>query len=152
MPTISPPLLANLKIAEGCKLIAYRDTKGLWTIGYGHLLIQKIDWTGYEIVQSTADAMFLTDIQTETAEADTLPEWAACDTQCRQDALIECVFNLGEKHWTREFPHARAAIADKQWLTVWGELTGRSPEWIADVGKPRVRRIADEFLNGSYPP
>ena len=29
-------LIEKLKKMEGCKLTAYQDTAGVWTIGYGH--------------------------------------------------------------------------------------------------------------------
>lgn len=29
--------LAMTESFEGCKLIAYQDSKGVWTIGYGHI-------------------------------------------------------------------------------------------------------------------
>ena len=31
-----PLLIAQLKVDEGLRLVAYKDTEGVWTIGYGH--------------------------------------------------------------------------------------------------------------------
>jgi len=36
MRRASQTLIDYLKRAEGCKLQAYQDAKGVWTIGYGH--------------------------------------------------------------------------------------------------------------------
>ena len=146
-------LLRDTKLAEGCKLVAYRDTKGLWTIGYGHLLDQSIDWTGHEITQETADALLEQDLNDRgVVPASKLPEWASLDTDCRRNALTELVFNMGVTHWVTEFPHARAYMKDQEWLNLYNELTQRSPKWVQDVGVRRVGRIAGYFLRGSYSP
>ncbi len=145
----SSQLIANLKRAEGCRLIAYKDSRGYWTIGYGHLLDQTIDWTGYEITQDTADQLLAQDVDAQAAEAATLPEWPALDTPGRQDAIIECVFNLGLKHWTAEFPRTRADIKAQSWKAAAADLLN-SPEWIAEVGRARVARIAGLLQSGSY--
>lgn len=146
---ISPQLLANTKGAESCKLRAYRDSEGFWTIGYGHLLDQSVDWEGYVITQAQADAWLEHDIEAAQRQAATLPEWASLDTDCRRDALTECIFNLGLGHWTAEFPQTRTALRLKQWTAAASNLM-QSPLWIRQVGLSRVSRLADEFQSGSY--
>ena len=147
---IDPRLLADLMRAEGCKLVAYRDGRGFWTIGYGHLLDQSIDWTGHEIDQATADQLLALDAQDRGATpAMALPEWASLDTPCRQNALIECVFNLGVGHWTTEFPRTRAALQEQLWASAQAALLD-SPQWIRDVGQARVARLASYFGSGQY--
>jgi GH24 family phage-related lysozyme (muramidase) len=148
--TIDPRLLADVKLAEGCKLVAYKDGKGYWTTGYGHLLDQSIDWTGHEISQQTADALLAQDIADRGwGPASRLPEWASLDTPARQNAVAESVFNLGVGHWTSEFPKTRASIEAKQWIPAATNLLN-SPQWIRDVGIARVRRIAGYLQSGSY--
>ena len=148
---IDPRLLADLMRAEGCKLVAYRDSRGFWTIGYGHLLDQSVDWTGHTITQDTANQLLALDAQDRGATpAMALPEWASLDTPCRQNALIECVFNLGEGHWTSEFPKTRHSIEAQDWTGAQANLLN-SPEWIRDVGQARVARLAAYFGTGSYP-
>jgi lysozyme len=149
LPTISPYLLSNVKTAEGCKLVAYRDTKGLWTIGYGHLLDQSIDWTGHTISQSTADGLLAQDIAERAVQAATLPEYACCSLPARRDALIECIFNLGIGTWMKDFPATRQSLQHGQWDAAANNLL-HSPEWIAEVGLKRVARLADSFQSGSY--
>lgn len=151
MPTIDPRLLADLKSAEGCKLVAYRDSLGKWTIGYGHLLDPTVDWTGHEITQVTADALFESDISDRIAQARGLPEWPALDTDCRRNALFECVFNLGIGHWTSEFPKARASLQAQSWAIAAMNLLN-SPKWVAQVGEKRVARLAGYFRSGTYTP
>lgn len=142
-------LVSDVKSAEGCNLVAYRDSKGLWTIGYGHLLDQTIDWTGHTITQATADGLLANDLDERAGQAAGLPEWSALDTDCRRNAVVECIFNLGYGNWRREFPKARAAIGARQWMIASQELLD-SPQWIRDVGLHRVARLADYLAEGCY--
>jgi GH24 family phage-related lysozyme (muramidase) len=152
---IDPRLLADLKRAEdakhveGTNFIAYRDTRGYWTGPFGHLLDQSIDWTGQEWSQSTGDSILTADIAERTYQVLTLPEWTALDTPCRQNAILECVFNLGLGHWVAEFPKTRASIRAQSWTIAAANLLA-SPEWIAQVGRSRVARIAGYLAAGSY--
>jgi GH24 family phage-related lysozyme (muramidase) len=145
-----PRLVADIQRAESCVLTAYKDTEGFWTIGWGHLLDQSIDWTGHTITQAVADNLLAQDLDEHTAQAQSLPEWAALDTPCRQNALIECVYNLGVKHWTQEFPRTRSALQAKLWQSAAANLL-QSPDWIKQVGLKRVQRLATYFQNGMYP-
>lgn len=154
---IDPRLLADIKRAEddkhveGTNFHAYRDTLGNWTGPYGHLLDQTIDWTGHEFSQATGDGLLATDVIERTAQVHTLPEWASLDTDCRRNAVIECVFNLGLGHWQREFPATRAAIQAASWSLASANLL-RSPTWVKQVGLKRVARLAGYLSNGSYGP
>lgn len=153
--TIDPHLLADLKKAEDDKHVegstfhAYRDTLGNWTGPYGHLLDQSIDWTGQEWSQATGDAILVADVAARAGQVIHLPEWPSLDTPCRQNALVECVFNLGIGHWISEFPLTRKAIQGKSWASASANLL-HSPTWIKQVGLKRVARLADYFANGSY--
>ena len=76
---------------ESCRLVAYRDIKGIWTIGWGHTgpeVVEGLVWT-----QQQADDALQADIQ-----------WAAnvvnhlVTTQLTQDefnAVVDFVFNVG---------------------------------------------------------
>lgn len=158
MPIIDPRLLADIKRAEddqhveGNDFVAFKDTLGNWTIAYGHLLEpQTHDWTGYQITQSQADQLLSTDIADRAAGCISLPEWGSLDTDCRRNAVVECVFNLGVQHWRSEFPKTRAALQAGSWTVAAANLLA-SPEWIVQVGRARVARLAGYFRSGSYSP
>jgi GH24 family phage-related lysozyme (muramidase) len=151
-----PRLVADISKAEGCPVdtatglpVAYKDGKGFWTIAWGHLLDQTIDWTGHTITWDLARQLLALDLDEKTHEAQSLPEWASLDTPCRQNAVVECVFNLGVKHWTSEFPATRRSIQAQEWAAAQANLLN-SPEWIAQVGRARVARLAGYLLSGSY--
>lgn len=154
---IDARLLTDLMHAEGCPVdhasglpVAYKDGLGNWTGGYGHLLDQTIDWTGVTWTWEMVKGWLSTDVQKKAAQAVQLSEWPMLDTGCRQNAIIECLFNLGAVHWISEFPATRASIRAKDWPRAHDNLL-HSPKWIAQVGLGRVTRLANYLLTGVYP-
>ena len=54
-------LVNTIKKHEGCRLDMYKDTVGVWTIGYGHNLEEGID-------QETADFILARDLENHSQE------------------------------------------------------------------------------------
>lgn len=145
---IDPPLERDVKAAEGCRLTAYRDTRGFWTIGYGRLLDQRKDWTGYTITQAQADAALAEDLEAAEDRARATDEWASLNSACRKNAVTELIFNMGLQHWLG-FKMCRAAIQAGEWLTAASELL--SSAWATQVGAHRAKRLAGYLRDGEYP-
>ena len=79
-----------LKYFEGCKLTAYQDSVGVWTIGYGHT---KGVYDGMTITQDQAEQMLLSELEEYEVyikDMVTVPL-----TQNQFDALVVWVYNLG---------------------------------------------------------
>lgn len=147
-------LLDDLKQAEGFRRTAYKDTKGFWTGGYGHFLIpQSSDWEGQSFDQDTIDNWLSADVDTAAASARSLVEWPSMDSDARQNALVELVFNMGLGTW-KLFSLTRAALAHKQWQMAYnGLLDSRwarevQPDGFTSAG--RATRIASYLLNGAF--
>jgi lysozyme len=145
---IDPRLLDDLRRAEGLRLDAYLDGGGVPTIGYGHTGPDV--YIGQTITAAQALDLLSADAEVHAAQAATLPEWPQLNTPCRQNAVIECVYNLGLEHWRTEFPATRAALLGQHWQAAHDELL-ESPLWIEQVGPGRVTRLAQYLLTGSYP-
>lgn len=80
-----------LKQLEGCKLIAYRDSKGRWTIGYGHT---GLDFgPGSRWSQREADDMLVKDVAWAEAAVNNLVK--SIINQNQFDALVIFTFNVG---------------------------------------------------------
>lgn len=87
---LGPQGLALIKEFEGCKLQAYTDSVGVWTIGYG-------------CTTDVAPGMMITLAQAEQRLVDDLKHAETCVngavtvplTQGEFDALVSWVFNLG---------------------------------------------------------
>ena len=144
---IDPRLAKDLIAAEGCKLTAYKDSLGLWTIGVGHLLDQSISWEGHTITQEQADAYLAEDVAKWQTFAQGLPEWGDLNTQCRENAVIELCFNMG-KGWLL-FVNTRRAIERGDWQVAHDGLL--KSLWASQVHQARANRLADYLLTGEYP-
>lgn len=82
-----------VKRFESCRLTAYRDAKGLWTIGWGHFLGEGhpgIDMSKYTWTQDQADAQLSADLTTAGHAVD---ELLCSKPQC--DAMVSLAFNIG---------------------------------------------------------
>lgn len=76
---------------EGCKLQAYQDVAGIWTIGYGHI---KNVTSGMTITQAQADQMLRDDL----ASAESAVDAATADvptTDNQFSAMVALCFNIG---------------------------------------------------------
>jgi lysozyme len=89
--TYSPTGLALTRRFEGCRLTAYQDQAGVWTIGYGHTGPDV--HPGLTITADHAETLLAADI----ARAATCVNRAATApiNQNQFDALVDFVFNLG---------------------------------------------------------
>lgn len=87
---ISENGLELIKDFEGCKLTAYQDSVGVWTIGYGHTLNVKL---GDIITDRTATVLLIEDLRSVelTLNMQVEPELS----QNQYDALCSFIFNLG---------------------------------------------------------
>lgn len=89
--------IALIKQFEGCKLTAYQDSVGVWTIGYG--------WTkpvdgkpiraGMTIKQETAERLLKTGLVTYESDVSRLVKVGL--TQGQFDALVSFTYNLGAR-------------------------------------------------------
>jgi lysozyme len=76
---------------EGCRLVAYQDQVGVWTIGYGHTGSGVV--SGLTITQDQAEDLLTSDVAASAAYVN-----AAVMVELQQnefDALVDFVFNLG---------------------------------------------------------
>ena len=86
---VSQTLIENLKKFEACSLIAYKDAKGVWTIGYGHTAGVK---SGDKITQYQAEQFLKEDLATFEAAAQKVKRLT---TQGRFDAVVSFMYNCG---------------------------------------------------------
>lgn len=88
--------VAALKSYEGLSLTAYRDSGGVWTIGYGSTRDVR---EGMRISQAEADQRFLAD--TEWAQAAVRTDVVVPITQPQFDALVSLAYNIGAGAFAR---------------------------------------------------
>ena len=115
---------ALIEREEGCVLQAYKDSLGLWTIGYGHLLPEVQEWAGYSITQEKAEEWLQTDMEHARSLATGFPHYADCN-EVRQAVLVSMCYQLGDKplHW----PHFMAALEDEDYAQA--AVAGLDSDW-----------------------
>lgn len=89
--------IALIKEFEGCRLTAYQDSVGVWTIGYGwtHPVDGKPIRAGMTIKQETADRLLKTGLVSYECDVSRLVK--AGLTQGQFDALVSFTYNLGAR-------------------------------------------------------
>lgn len=89
--------IALIKQFEGCKLTAYQDSVGVWTIGYGWT--QPVDGkpirAGMTIKQETAERLLKTGLVSYENDVSRLVKVDL--TQGQFDALVSFTYNLGAR-------------------------------------------------------
>ena len=113
-----------LKFFEGCRLTAYQDSVGVWTIGYGHT---KGVYEGMTITQEEAEQMLLTELEEYEGYVEkyvTVPL-----TQNQFDALVVWVYNLGPTNFRnstllKELNSGNYTAAGKE-ITRWNKAGGK---------------------------
>ena len=88
---ISNKGLELIKRFEGCRLVAYQDSGGVWTIGYGHT---KGVTAGQNITQAQADAFLVDDCGKAEAAVNKYYDRYHFN-QNQFDALVSFAFNIG---------------------------------------------------------
>ncbi|MCL9616020.1 lysozyme [Salmonella enterica subsp. enterica serovar Enteritidis] len=89
--------ISLIKEFEGCKLTAYQDSVGVWTIGYGWT--QPVDGkpirAGMTIKQETAERLLKTGLISYESDVSRLVKVGL--TQGQFDALVSFTYNLGAR-------------------------------------------------------
>lgn len=117
---ITTKTLKKIKEFEGCKLQAYQDAAGVWTIGYGHTYGVR---PGDRISQQWADMLLRTDIENVGRQLMELGDPQAGQwTQAQFDAVAMFVFNLGIGRWRTStlrkavMTHQTEADIRREWM------------------------------------
>lgn len=123
---------------EGCKLVAYKDPVGIWTIGVGHTGPEV--GPGMRISQEEADEILSKDLaRFERAVERLTPK----TTQAQFDALVSFAFNCGEGAVERstlrklhnQGDHAAASREFAKWNKAGGrELAGLTRRRAGEAG------------------
>lgn len=126
-------LRMNVMQAEGFRPYAYRDSKGLLTIGYGRMIDQS---AGGHITQDEALYLLDNDLKVAAREAATLFSGFDSFSENRQAALAEMSFNLGTTKLAG-FTQMRAAIERGDWEGAAKEAADST--WHRQVGQRAIR-------------
>jgi|SRR5215472_3884535 len=135
-----------LRDREGCKLTAYKDSVGVWTIGVGHTAAAgpPEPVSGMTITQEQADAIFDEDLDAyEKTVNDSITKPM---TQHEYDAFVSICFNIGQGGFSTSTFVDRFNAGDKDGCAeaiLWWD----TPSEII----PRRQGEMIQFLGGYYP-
>lgn len=150
----SPYLIPDLEAQEGVRLKAYRDSRGIWTIGVGHNL--QVDPTLYPQLQhlisvgishAQVDALLTTDLAHVTTRLDVLIPWWKTLPPLRADVLANIGFNVGVAElvtWHHTLGYAQAG----NYQGCGDEIEATQP-WARQVGN-RSKILAEQMRTGVH--
>lgn len=132
--------IALIKRFESCRLTAYRDQRGIWTLGWGHTgsdVYPGLTWT-----QEKADSVFLNDLLTRAEQPiERLVKVPVGDNMFA--ALCAFVYNIGQGNFGAssalstlnqgDYTHTPAHMLIWDHVTIQGNL-------VVDAGLVRRRR------------
>lgn len=137
--TLSSEGLKLIKSFEGCRLAAYQDPAGIWTIGYGHTRNVK---KGQVITQLQADEFLQEDIAWAVAAVNS----TGMDmTQGEFDGLVSFTFNCGTKNLNK-LVSGRTMDQIKEKILLYNKSGGT-----VLTGLMRRRRAELQLMTGAAP-
>ncbi len=139
--TAPPELLAMLRLHEGLRLLPYKDTRGLLTIGFGHNLAEPIAPEAAE-AQLACDVAAIAHQVAGVIGDDVWPGLAPA----RQAALIDMGFAGPAK--LALFVKMLAAIRAQDWQRAHDECLNSA--WAVEVKQARASADADMLLSGEW--
>lgn len=113
-------IVDRIKKNEGLRLQVYKDSKGLPTIGYGHLIKPGEEALMNGITKEQADMLFAQDFETHKAAAMRIPGFSDAPQKV-QDALIDMTFNMGPA-WYQKWPKFQEMMKNKNYAGIKDEI------------------------------
>ena len=120
----SSTLIQAIKKFEGVSLSAYQDSKGVWTIGYGHTKDVK---KGDRITQYQAEQFLREDLQQFEAVANRVKRIA---TQGKFDAILDFIYNCGPANFESSTLKKYIEVGKATW-----EIQEQFLRWVNSGGK-----------------
>ena len=120
----SSTLIQAIKKFEGVSLSAYQDSKGVWTIGYGHTKDVK---KGDRITQYQAEQFLREDLQQFEAIANRVKRIA---TQGKFDAVLDFIYNCGPANFESSTLKKYIEVGKATW-----EIQEQFLRWVNSGGR-----------------
>lgn len=120
----SSTLIQAIKKFEGVSLSAYQDSKGVWTIGYGHTKDVK---KGDRITQYQAEQFLREDLQQFEAIANKVKRIA---TQGKFDAVLDFIYNCGPANFESSTLKKYIEVGKATW-----EIQEQFIRWVNSGGR-----------------
>lgn len=146
-------IMDMIKKHEGVRTKPYKDTKGLWTVGVGHLIgdgkKMPVEDAGIQFTENTiltneqVDKLFALDYEKHKKQAEASPGYDKANEKGKA-ALIDLAFNMGGA-WYKNFKKAAAALAQGDFQKAADELI--DSDWYKQV-KGRAATVVAMIRDG----
>ena len=130
---------------EGVRNQAYKDSRGLWTIGVGHLIgngSSPGEYAGKTLTDKEVQDLFEEDFAHHVKIAEKTPGWDLAN-ETGKGAMIDLAFNMGA--WWKKFKNAAAALSAGDFNKGADELVHSA--WYSQVGD-RAKQIVGMIRAG----
>ena len=137
-------LRKQLDQEEGDKTRAYKDSRGLWTIGIGHhddTICGGLCWSPEKV-----DQVFGDDVDTAYREALHAYPWIAMLNEPRAAVIVEMVFQMGFGK-VQEFVTLLGFMRDQRWPQAAADMLATA--WARETPE-RVRRLSRQVETGDW--
>lgn len=142
-------LIPDLFRDEGYRAKPYKDSRGFWTGGVGHLLSMSTTYSDVYNRYTAADWMnaLAADIRTTEANLDSSLPWWRQLSDVRQDVMVNLAFNLGTAELTT-WKHTLGDIEAGRFHAADIDLVSDQP-WASQVGA-RALRLAIQMETNTH--
>ena len=142
--------VAVIKAAEGLRLKAYQDTRGIWTVGYGTTSINGFPVDSSTVISSAQAEAYLLDYINNVAAKDVQSRCKALITQSMFDAMCSFAYNLGGPKYGKstvlsETNASKYLDAATQFTTYNKTLNSKTGQYVVEGGLVK-RRDAEKAL------
>lgn len=132
-------IMAMIKEHEGYKTKPYKDSRGFWTVGVGHLIGTTLPpEMNREFTMEEVDQLFAKDYAEHKQAAMQIPGFEKLNPSGK-GAVIDLTFNMGPA-WYKKFPGAAAALAKGDMETFANEM--QNSAWYTQVGRRGPKIVA----------
>lgn len=137
-----------IKAREGLRLLAYRDSAGVWTIGYGHTGPEVV--RGYRIDAARAEALLIDDMEWAVKEVSSQAKVPLTTQQAA--ALTSFVFNIGPRAFSESTCLRKLNTGDYEGaanaMTLFNKITVKGKKVRSDGLAARREMERALFLSG----
>lgn len=124
---------AMIKLHEGVRDEAYKDSLGKWTIGVGHLIgdgSSPGEYAGRKLSPQEIDDLFEEDFAKHVRIAEKTPGWNLAN-DAGKAAMIDLAFNMG--YWWKKWPNTAKALSEGNFDAAANGL--QDSKWYTQVGR-----------------
>jgi len=141
-------LLDQLRLDEGYKPAPYKDSLGVWTIGYGstYIGVDRVTATTSWISNQTALSMLMGGAFSACIDAQGIFDNFDELDDVRQEVLVNMAYNLGGIGLAR-FVKMNAAIQSNDFDLAAAEM--KNSNWYNQVGD-RAKRLVNRMITGNH--